>query len=67
MIEINHVNKWYGPSFQALKDCTTKVAKDTEGRKAYGKVAMGIVAFASLRSLASFALPESHAAMPLPS
>src|SRR3981189_720032 len=27
MIEINHVNKWYGPSFQALKDCTTKVAK----------------------------------------
>src|SRR5438046_8982527 len=27
MIEINHVNKWYGPSFQALKDCTTRVAK----------------------------------------
>ena len=27
MIEMNHVNKWYGPSFQALKDCTTKVAK----------------------------------------
>jgi glutamate/aspartate transport system ATP-binding protein len=27
MIEINHVNKWYGPSFQALNDCTTKVAK----------------------------------------
>jgi len=27
MIEINHVDKWYGPSFQALKDCTTKVAK----------------------------------------
>src|SRR5882762_8183442 len=27
MIEINHVNKWYGQSFQALKDCTTKVAK----------------------------------------
>jgi len=27
MIEINHVNKWYGPSFQALKDCTTSVAK----------------------------------------
>jgi glutamate/aspartate transport system ATP-binding protein len=27
MIEINHVNKWYGPTFQALKDCTTKVAK----------------------------------------
>ena len=27
MIEINHVDKWYGPSFQALKDCTTYVAK----------------------------------------
>src|SRR6187200_3210478 len=27
MIEINHVNKWYGPNFQALKDCTTSVAK----------------------------------------
>jgi glutamate/aspartate transport system ATP-binding protein len=27
MIEISHVNKWYGPSFQALKDCTTSVAK----------------------------------------
>ena len=27
MIEISHVSKWYGPSFQALKDCTTKVAK----------------------------------------
>ena len=27
MIEINHVSKWYGPSFQALKDCTTSVAK----------------------------------------
>jgi glutamate/aspartate transport system ATP-binding protein len=27
MIEMNHVNKWYGPSFQALKDCTTRVAK----------------------------------------
>src|SRR5215211_9084246 len=27
MIEIRHVNKWYGPSFQALKDCTTSVAK----------------------------------------
>jgi glutamate/aspartate transport system ATP-binding protein len=27
MIEISHVNKWYGPTFQALKDCTTKVAK----------------------------------------
>jgi glutamate/aspartate transport system ATP-binding protein len=26
MIEINHVDKWYG-SFQALKDCTTSVAK----------------------------------------
>src|SRR5204863_9485865 len=27
MIEISHVNKWYGPTFQALKDCTTSVAK----------------------------------------
>jgi glutamate/aspartate transport system ATP-binding protein len=27
MIEINHVDKWYGPNFQALKDCTTSVAK----------------------------------------
>ena len=27
MIEISHVNKWYGPIFQALKDCTTSVAK----------------------------------------
>jgi glutamate/aspartate transport system ATP-binding protein len=27
MIEISHVNKWYGPNFQALKDCTTNVAK----------------------------------------
>src|SRR3978361_1624525 len=27
MIEINHVNKWYGPSFQALKDCTPSGAK----------------------------------------
>src|SRR5216110_730871 len=27
MIEIKQVNKWYGPSFQALKDCTTSVAK----------------------------------------
>lgn len=27
MIEINHVDKWYGPVFQALKDCTTQVAK----------------------------------------
>ncbi len=27
MIEINHVDKWYGPGFQALKDCTTRVAK----------------------------------------
>jgi glutamate/aspartate transport system ATP-binding protein len=26
MIEINHVDKWYG-SFQALKDCSTNVAK----------------------------------------
>ena len=27
MIEISHVNKWYGPNFQVLKDCTTSVAK----------------------------------------
>src|SRR6185295_9354692 len=27
MIEIIHVNKWYGPTFQVLKDCTTNVAK----------------------------------------
>src|ERR1700755_669533 len=27
MIELRHVDKWYGPNFQALKDCTTKVAK----------------------------------------
>jgi len=27
MIEISHVNKWYTPAFQALKDCTTSVAK----------------------------------------
>src|SRR3979490_628503 len=27
MIEISHVDKWYGPSFQALKDCSTEVAK----------------------------------------
>ena len=27
MIEINHVDKWYGSNFQALKDCTTRVAK----------------------------------------
>src|SRR4030081_3284217 len=27
MIEISHVNKWYGPAVQALKDCTTSVAK----------------------------------------
>ena len=27
MIEISHVNKFYGPDFQALKDCTTSVAK----------------------------------------
>ena len=27
MIEISHVSKWYGASFQALKDCTTSVAK----------------------------------------
>src|SRR4051794_39051682 len=27
MIELRNVNKWYGPSFQALKDCSTSVAK----------------------------------------
>src|SRR5271163_2199841 len=27
MIEISHVDKWYGAGFQALKDCTTSVAK----------------------------------------
>src|SRR3984885_7569812 len=27
MIEISHVDKWYGTGFQALKDCTTSVAK----------------------------------------
>ncbi len=27
MIEISHVDKRYGPGFQALKDCTTSVAK----------------------------------------
>jgi glutamate/aspartate transport system ATP-binding protein len=27
MIEISHVDKWYGQGFQALKDCTTNVAK----------------------------------------
>src|SRR6188474_777666 len=27
MIEISHVNKWYGPTFQVLKDCTTSVTK----------------------------------------
>ena len=27
MIEIKHVDKWYGPNFQALKDCTTNIAK----------------------------------------
>jgi glutamate/aspartate transport system ATP-binding protein len=27
MIQISHVDKWYGPNFQALKDCTTGVAK----------------------------------------
>jgi glutamate/aspartate transport system ATP-binding protein len=27
MIEINHVDKWYNATFQALKDCTTSVAK----------------------------------------
>ncbi len=27
MIEISHVDKWYTPAFQVLKDCTTSVAK----------------------------------------
>ena len=27
MIEISHVDKWYGSTFQALKDCTMSVAK----------------------------------------
>ena len=27
MIQINHVDKWYGPNFHALKDCTTRVDK----------------------------------------
>ena len=27
MIEISHVSKWYSATFQALKDCTTSVAK----------------------------------------
>src|SRR4249920_387241 len=27
MIEISHVNKWYGPTFQVLTDCTTNIAK----------------------------------------
>jgi glutamate/aspartate transport system ATP-binding protein len=27
MIEISHVSKWYGVTFQALKDCTTSIAK----------------------------------------
>jgi glutamate/aspartate transport system ATP-binding protein len=27
MIEISHVDKWYNASFQALKDCSTRVAK----------------------------------------
>ena len=27
MIEISHVDKWYGADFQALKDCSTRVAK----------------------------------------
>src|SRR6201987_6068196 len=27
MIEIRHIDKWYGSSFQALKNCTTSVAK----------------------------------------
>src|SRR6202789_920584 len=31
MIEISHVDKWYNPTFQALKDCTTSVAKGEGG------------------------------------
>jgi glutamate/aspartate transport system ATP-binding protein len=27
MIEISHVDKWYGPAFQVLKNCSTRVAK----------------------------------------
>src|SRR4029450_6384909 len=27
MIEIGRVDKWYGPTFQVLKDCTTQVAR----------------------------------------
>src|SRR2546430_17635158 len=27
MIELRHVDKWYGPTFQALRDCSTSVAK----------------------------------------
>jgi len=27
MIKLDHVDKWYGPKFQVLKDCTTTVAK----------------------------------------
>src|ERR1700730_16207388 len=27
MIQISHVDKWYGPNFQALKNCTTRVDK----------------------------------------
>jgi glutamate/aspartate transport system ATP-binding protein len=27
MIDISHVNKWYSPAFQVLKDCSTSVAK----------------------------------------
>lgn len=27
MIEISHISKWYGTSFQVLKDCTTSIAK----------------------------------------
>jgi glutamate/aspartate transport system ATP-binding protein len=27
MIETTNVSKWYGPNFQVLKDCSTKVAK----------------------------------------
>src|SRR5216117_3780230 len=27
MIEISHVNKWYGPTFQVLKDCSTSIQK----------------------------------------
>ena len=32
MIEISHVNKWYGPTFQVLTDCTTQRRQGRGGR-----------------------------------